>query len=307
MPYYITKTNGEPLVTVEDGTIDTATIDLALLGKNYPTYGQSLNQNFVKLLENFSSIDQPTTPLMGQLWYDSNNKKINLYREGSTANYWKEIASIVEGATEPTSDESKQGDLWFDTDASQLKVYTGSTWLTIGPQTTNTGLLRISGSNSFRVQIGGTEVLIADVLGNVTMPLNPSVQAYDRYGNTNLTTSGTTTFTLWRPQFVTLDNAGNFDSGIFTCPVEGRYRVHANLTTLGKAGSAGAHYMQWRLNDLDATINAYTYHENTSSQCMTASGLIYAQAGDLITLVCSTDSTSYISHQNNSYSIELVS
>lgn len=305
MPYYINKTNGDSLVTVEDGTINTTTTDLALLGKNYPTYGLSLNENFIKLLENFSNVDQPTAPLIGQLWYDSNNKKLNLYREGSVTDVWKEIASIVESSSAP--DEARQGDMWFDTDAQQLKVYTGSVWLTIGPQTTNSGLLRISGTNTFQVQIGGTTVFTADVVGNVNKPLNPTVQAYDRYGNTNLTTSGTLDFTLWRPQFITLDNAGNLDTGIFTCPVEGRYRVHVNLTTLGKTGSAGGHYAQWRLNDLDSTINAMTYHQDTVKMCMTAAGIIYAQAGDTISLVCATDSGAYISHTSNSYSIELVS
>jgi hypothetical protein len=120
-----------------------------------------------------------------------------------------------------------------------------------------------------------------------------------------MTTGGS--YTLWRPQFVTLDNSGAFNAGVFTCPVEGRYRVHVNLTTLGKPSSAGAHYAQWRLNDLDTTINALTYHQDTTKQCLTAGGIIYAQSGDLITLVVNTDSGAYISHQNNSYSIELVS
>jgi hypothetical protein len=305
MPYYITKTNGDPLVTVEDGTIDTTTTDLALLGKNYPTYGLSLNENFVKLLENFANIDQPATPLYGQTWYDSGANKLNLYRQGAVTDTWKEIATITESDVAPT--EMHIGDLWYDTAAGQLKVYDGTNWITIGPQTTNTGLLRISGTNTFTIQIGGTTVFTADNLGNVNKPLNASVQAYGHSGGTDLTTSGTTSYTLWIPQTVTLDNGGNFSAGIFTCPAAGIYRVHANLVTLGKSGSAGAHYAQWRKNNLDSTINAYTYHQNTSSQTMVAAGLIKASAGDVITLVCSTDVGASISHLSNSYSIEMVS
>ena len=305
MPYYITKTNGDALVTVEDGTIDNSTIDLTLMGKNYPTYGLSLNQNFVNLLENFANIDQPASPLYGQLWYDSTNRCINLYRKGSVTDQWKKIANITETGTQPT--EARQGDLWFDTDANQLKIYSGTEFLTIGPQTTNTGLLRISGTNTFTVQIGGTAVFTADALGNVNKPLNPSVQAYELYGAANFSTAGTGSYTLWRPGVIVLDNAGSFASGIFTCPVDGIYRVHVNLVTLGKSGSAGAHYAEWLLNETVTGIYGYTYHQNTTSQCLVAAGVIRAAAGDTIKLACSTDASSYISHQNNSYSIELVS
>ena len=138
MPYYITKTNGDALVTIEDGTVNSTAIDLTLVGKNYPTYGLSLNQNFVKLLENFASIDEPTYPLLGQLWYDSTNKTLNLYREDPIENTWKNLSIIHKDGNEPTS--AIQGDLWFDTATNQLKVYTGTVCVTIGPQTTSTGL-----------------------------------------------------------------------------------------------------------------------------------------------------------------------
>lgn len=304
MPYYLTKTNGETLVTVEDGTIDTTTTDLALLGKNYPTYGLNLNLNFVKLLENFASIDEPAAPLLGQLWYDSDNKTINYRREGATADNWQKIATMVESDTAPS--DSRIGDLWWDTSSNQLKTYDGSDWVIIGPQTSSTGLLRVSGTNPFRVQIGGTEVLNVDSNGRFTTPLNPVVQASGRTGSTNYSGTGSTNFDLWIPSTVAINVGSYFSSGTFTAPVDGKYRVHVNLVSLGKSGSAAAHVAQWRVNDVPTTVQGYTYHQDTTRLSLVASGVLDAQAGDLITLVVATDSGGSVNYQYNSYSIELV-
>ena len=43
------------MVTWPDGTIDTATTDIALIGKGYAGLGEKLNENLVKLLENFNN------------------------------------------------------------------------------------------------------------------------------------------------------------------------------------------------------------------------------------------------------------
>ena len=52
MAYTINNTAGTTLKTLADGTIDTATTDLTLIGKGYAGFGERLNENFVKLLEN---------------------------------------------------------------------------------------------------------------------------------------------------------------------------------------------------------------------------------------------------------------
>jgi hypothetical protein len=53
MPYILTKTNGTILTTVQDASTDNST-SLTFVGRNYSGYGQIVNENFVKLLENFS-------------------------------------------------------------------------------------------------------------------------------------------------------------------------------------------------------------------------------------------------------------
>ena len=65
MPYIINRYNGQELVVLEDGTLDTTT-SLSLVGRNYVGYGEVQNENFVYLLENFSNNKPPQGPVSGQ-------------------------------------------------------------------------------------------------------------------------------------------------------------------------------------------------------------------------------------------------
>jgi len=129
MAYKINNTFGTLLVTLPDGTIDTATTDLTLFGKGYAGFGEKLNENFVKVLENFNNTSAPANKIQGQLWFDQTNKQINVY----TGDKWKPVGSTTNSATSPAN--AVQGDLWFDTANRQLYVYTGSFWTLIGPTT----------------------------------------------------------------------------------------------------------------------------------------------------------------------------
>jgi len=53
MAYKINKTDGSLLVEIVDSTIDQTATDLTLIGKNVSGFGEYINENFVKLLENF--------------------------------------------------------------------------------------------------------------------------------------------------------------------------------------------------------------------------------------------------------------
>ena len=129
MAYKINNTFGTLLVTLADGTIDVATTDLTLIGKGYAGFGEKLNENLVKLLENFNNTSAPANKVQGQMWYDKTNNQINVY----TGSKWKPVGSTSNSATAPTS--AVQGDMWFDTTNTQLYVYTGSAWTLIGPTT----------------------------------------------------------------------------------------------------------------------------------------------------------------------------
>ena len=130
MAYTVNRTSGAVLTTIADGTIDTTT-DLTLIGKNYSGYGELLNENFVKLIENFSNSSQPSNPISGQLWWDTSNGILKVY----TGAAFKVIGGSTSSATQPSS--AAAGDLWFDNANEQLYVYNGASWVLVGPSFTS--------------------------------------------------------------------------------------------------------------------------------------------------------------------------
>ena len=129
MAYKINNTFGTQIVSLADGTLDTTTTDLALFGKGYAGFGEKLNENLIKLLENFNNTSAPSNKITGQLWYDQTNKQINVY-DGTK---FKPVGSSTNSTTSPSN--AVLGDTWFDTTNTQLYVYNGSAWTLIGPTT----------------------------------------------------------------------------------------------------------------------------------------------------------------------------
>ena len=139
MAYTINNTSGTTLVTLADGTIDTTTTDLALFGKGYAGFGERLNENLVKLLENFANTSAPSNKQKGQLWYDTLNNQIKVWN----GNKFKPVGSSTNSTSSPTN--ANTGDFWFDTNNSQFYVYNGIAWTLIGPTTVaGSGVTQVS-------------------------------------------------------------------------------------------------------------------------------------------------------------------
>ena len=129
MPYILNKTDGTVLTTVQDASLDITT-NLFFVGRNYAGYGEWQNENFLKLLENFSNTIPPDRPIKGQLWYDVNNQRISVYNNEN----WKPIASLEVSSTNPiNTKEFVAGDFWFDSREQQLYAYNGDEFSLIGP------------------------------------------------------------------------------------------------------------------------------------------------------------------------------
>jgi len=138
MSYLINKTNGQLLLTLLDGTADGPAInpglnvsDINLFGKNYPTYGQGENNNFIHMLENFANSTPPSVPLRGELWYDTSTNFLKVY----TGNTWTPVSPTIVSNTQPTASGTTvvTGTHWWDTTDDQMFSYNGSTWVLIGP------------------------------------------------------------------------------------------------------------------------------------------------------------------------------
>jgi hypothetical protein len=127
MAYQVDKFNGQFLVAVDDGTIDTTT-DLRFVGKNYAGYGEVQNENFLHLLESFSNTTPPPKAIAGQIWFDSANKKLKFY-DGARF----KIASGAEASSSAPSGLA-EGEFWWDRSAEQLYAWTGSEYVLVGPE-----------------------------------------------------------------------------------------------------------------------------------------------------------------------------
>ena len=127
MAYQINKTDGTVVATVADGQIDTLSTDLTLIGKNYSGFGEALNENFIKLLENFSSTTRPDNPIRGQIWFDSSEQKLKVY--SGTA--FVPVSSATISTTQP--DTLGIGDLWYDETNEQLFFFDGINPVLLSP------------------------------------------------------------------------------------------------------------------------------------------------------------------------------
>ena len=173
MAYTINKTDGSVVTTITDGTVDNTT-SVQLFGKSFSGFGEGLNENLVKLLENAASTSAPTAPLKGELWFDTSTSQLKVY-DGSA---FKPTGAAKSQASAPTSPSA--GDLWHDSDDDQLYIYTGSAFQLVGPvytagQTLSGWKIETLGSS------GGNKVVSSMYAGNTRVAIlsketfNPSV------------------------------------------------------------------------------------------------------------------------------------
>jgi len=131
MAYTINLTDGTVFATIPDGQINTSS-SMVLVGKNYAGYGEFLDENFVHLLENGANTTAPSSPLIGQLWWDKSANLLKVYN----GTIFKTISAATSSPSAPTSNVT--GDLWYDTVNQQLKVFTGAGFIVVGPAFSST-------------------------------------------------------------------------------------------------------------------------------------------------------------------------
>jgi hypothetical protein len=128
MAYVINRSDGTAFTTLQDSTLDT-TSSLTLVGRNYIGYGEIQNENFLFLLENFSSATAPNKPVSGQLWWDTTGPVLKVY-DGTK---WTEVGAATISDTAPQ--DPQLGAFWYKSGTNTLHTYNGTSWVFIGPET----------------------------------------------------------------------------------------------------------------------------------------------------------------------------
>lgn len=119
MSYRLNKTNGELVLELADGQIDNTSTDITLVGRNYKGFGEFINENFIRIIENFANVNAPDAPLEGQLWYDTSQEKIKVYNG-------TEFRPAGAPLVSPTRPPMVAGDLWIDNRNRKLYFYDGN-------------------------------------------------------------------------------------------------------------------------------------------------------------------------------------
>ena len=130
MTYTVNKTNSSAspnAYTVQDGVLNTQT-DLSFIGKGYAGYGESIAENFLHLLENFSNSSAPSKPIEGQLWWDSTNGKLQVYNGSAFQTAGGRVPYQSDAPTNMAA-----GEIWIDSDTGQMYYYNGTASVLVGP------------------------------------------------------------------------------------------------------------------------------------------------------------------------------
>ena len=268
MAYKINNTFGTLLVTLADGTIDTATTDLTLIGKGYAGFGEKLNENIVKLLENFNNTSAPSNKITGQLWYDQTNKQLNVY----TGAKFKPVGSTTNSTAQPTN--AVQGDMWLDTANTQLYVYTGTAWTLIGPTTVaGSGVTQVIpevGSDDTGVNQSYFKLVVSDAVVGVV-------------SNVAFTPSSTETngAALIAAGFSAVAQGIQLSSSVSNAKFRG---TSTDSDALG--GVAAANYLRSDAND--STNSSFTIANDTGLIMGAGSDITMSLSGDNLTIANTT-------------------
>ena len=159
MSYTLTVVNRTP-ITIQNGATDSST-SLTLVGKNYPNYGQIIEQDLINIMQSFAGASQPVNPVTGQLWWSTSSNNLQVYN-GTT---FKTIGGATVSTSAPTS-SSIAGDLWYKSDDAQLYLYNGSSWLLIGPSYTSSQQQTTATALTITDNTSSTHTVLAFYVGN---------------------------------------------------------------------------------------------------------------------------------------------
>lgn len=258
MSYTIYNADGTILLTLGDSKIDKLSTSLTLVGKNVNAYGEYWNNNLVKLLENFANTEQPTSPVIGQLWYDTSTGRLNVY---DIDNQFRPVTNTIASDIRPET--LAASDFWFDTVNKQLHfTIDGQDDNLIGPLT----------SAAY-----GEQGWILETIGG-----NPVTSLYSN--GTRVAILSTTSFAVTTSGFTTVEVGINLANNIPNIKFVGTATNADKINGLDTAGILIKDVDQTTqgsltiINDQGLTVlNSSSYGVNISTDPITNHGIILNQ------------------------------
>lgn len=191
---------------------------LVLIGQFAPLYGEDVNENFLHLLENFSYLNAPLNPVVGQLWHKQDetydvaslspstpypgdfNFRVwtevdNTLGKFSTSSFWSlpRIVLIDDNIANRTALVPMPGDLWLDTAPNSVNIAkTSSSYIGNPERVWDFAELKIFDPNTDKFEsIGRNYIKIND---NATQTINSKLIITKNTDiNQKLTVTGLTT------------------------------------------------------------------------------------------------------------------
>lgn len=182
-------------IAILSGQVDQTSLDLSLPGSGVVGWAKYIDQNFLRLVESFSCRAKETGDFLpggppnntsydillhqtmpkseedlgvgrginhkthGQLWFNTTNLKLYIF-DGSQ---WAIVGNTQVGTIQPVS--KNVGDVWYDLADNQLKVWTGTAWVSVAANYAKLdGTSTLTGS----LNSGGYTIV------NVGTPVNPT-------------------------------------------------------------------------------------------------------------------------------------
>lgn len=260
MAYYVNKTDGTAILVL-DGTKDTTSTSITLIGRLSQSFGEAQNENFVHLLENFALNTAPPYPIKGQLWFDTTTNTIKVYRTDAS---WAEVGTNLSDSI------YINGNIFVGGNTLQILDTTGNISITNTENNKNlvmqanvsgsitdvltingsTGLITVAASPSTNLgvatkiyvdtlinvltnDVANTSSNLSSLTSNVTSGSgNINAQAVQLSGNTVLSTSGTgnTTVNFRTPEGVTIISASGSDASATPVTVNGQWSLGVGAT-----------------------------------------------------------------------------
>lgn len=167
MAYTIIRSDGNILTTIPDGNLNANSTSLGLPGRNYPGYGQTLDTNFVRLVENFANGSPPPNPLKGQLWFDTGNSQMRVCPADGTTNpnSWAVITTTNVGLSANLGNLTVTGNI----SANNASISENITCNSIqGVTAVFSSTLTVAGANITTANVGSLNTRVIDTGGATT-------------------------------------------------------------------------------------------------------------------------------------------